>query len=73
LGGDADDKSAEAVGANPYAEETECSVDRQISTKRAGTTFSLSCTKTAAASGAETVLCARPCTLVKMVDPRRPA
>jgi len=27
LGGDADDKSAEAVGANPYAEETECSVD----------------------------------------------
>jgi hypothetical protein len=67
----ADGKSAEAVVANPYAEETSCSVDCRISTTRAGATFSLSCTKTAAGGGAETVLCARPLengTLVRMVD-----
>jgi len=65
----ADGRSAEAVIANPYAEETSCSVDCQISTTRAGTTFSLSCTKQAAA-GSETVLCGRPFEggkLVKMV------
>ncbi len=53
----ADGQSAEAVIANPYAEETSCSVDCQISTTRAGTTFSFSCSKTVAGGGAETVLC----------------
>jgi len=65
----ADGKSAEAIIANPYAEETSCSVDCRISTTRAGTTFSLSCTKNAVGGGVETVLCGRPVeqgTLVKM-------
>jgi hypothetical protein len=66
----ADGKSAVAIVANPYAQETSCSVDCQISTTQAGKTVSLSCTRTAAGDGAETVLCARPLdrgTFVKMV------
>lgn len=55
----ADGQSAEAVIANPYAEDTSCSVDCQIATTRGGTTFSFSCTKTAAGAGAETVLCSQ--------------
>lgn len=69
----ADGQSAEAVIANPYAEETSCSVDCQVSTTRAGTTFSLSCTRTAAGGGAETVLCTRSFDkgkLVKMTSGR---
>jgi hypothetical protein len=53
-------RAAAAIVANPYAEETNCSVDCWISTTRAGAAFSLSCTKKAAGGGAETVLCARP-------------
>ena len=53
----ADGLSAEAVIANPYGEETSCSVDCQISTTRAGTTFGFSCSKTAAGGGVESVLC----------------
>jgi len=53
----ADGLSAEAVIANPYAEETSCSVDCQMATTRAGTTFSFSCSKSVAGGGAETVLC----------------
>jgi len=53
----ADGQSAEAVIANPYPEETSCSVDCQISTTRAGTTFSFSCTRQAAGGGGEITLC----------------
>lgn len=66
----ADGLSAEAVIANPYAEDTHCSVDCQISTTRAGTTFSFSCSKTAAGGGGEVSLCTHPFDkgkLVKMV------
>jgi hypothetical protein len=65
----ADGRSAEAVILNPYGAETSCTIDCRIATTRAGATFSLSCSKTAAA-GVETVLCARPFEggkLVKMV------
>jgi hypothetical protein len=69
----ADGQSAEAVIANPYAEETQCSVDCQIATTRAGTTFGFSCSKTAGGDGTETVLCAQAFDrgkLVKMVGGR---
>lgn len=69
----ADGQSAEAVIANPYADETHCSVDCQIATTRAGTTFSFSCSKTAAGGGAETALCTHVFDkgkLVKMVGGR---
>jgi hypothetical protein len=56
----ADGRSAEAVIANGYAEDTSCTIDCQIATAGSGRAFSLSCTKTAAGGGAETVLCARP-------------
>jgi hypothetical protein len=69
----ADGQTAEAVIANPYAEETHCSVDCQISTTRAGATFSFSCSKTAAGGGGEVTLCSHVFDkgkLVKMVGGR---
>lgn len=63
----ADGQSAEAVIANPYAEDTHCTVDCQIATTRAGTSFSFSCGKTAAGGGAETVLCTHPFDRGKLV------
>lgn len=51
----ADGLSAEAVILNPYAQETHCQIDCQIATTR-NATFSMSCSKTAAAGG-EVVLC----------------
>jgi hypothetical protein len=53
----ADGLSVDAVIANPYPDETHCSVDCQLATTGRPTTFSLSCSKTAAGGGVESVLC----------------
>jgi hypothetical protein len=52
-----DGKSFAAMIANPYAAETSCQVNCQISTTRAGTTEQSSCTKNVAPGVGEAVLC----------------
>jgi len=64
-----DGKSVDAVIVNPYKAETSCQIDCQLSTTKAGTTLSVSCSKNAA-PGAEAVLCSHGFDggkLVKMV------
>jgi hypothetical protein len=64
-----DGTSVDAVIVNPYKTETSCQIDCQLSTTKAGTTFSVSCGKPAA-PGAEAVLCSHAYDkgkLVKMV------
>ncbi len=64
-----DGKSVDAVIVNPYKSETSCQIDCQLSTTKAGTTFSVSCGRNAA-PGAEAVLCSHSVDsgrLVKMV------
>lgn len=51
-----DCKSVDAVIVNPYKSETSCQIDCQLSTTKAGTTFSVPCGRNAA-PGAEAVLC----------------
>ena len=65
----ADGKSVDAVIVNPYKSETSCEIDCQLSTTKAGTTFSVSCARPAA-PGAEAVLCSHKFDsgkLVKMI------
>jgi len=64
-----DGKSVDAVIVNPYKTETSCQIDCELSTTKAGTTFSVSCGRPAA-PGAEAVLCSHSVDqgkLVKMV------
>lgn len=66
----ADGQSVDAVISNPHNHEASCQVDCQVSTSKAGTTFSVSCGKTVAAGVAEAVLCTHTFDkgkLVKMV------
>jgi hypothetical protein len=66
----ADGKALDAMIANPYKSETSCQVDCQVSTTRAGSTFSVSCAKTVAAGAGLVVLCSHVYDkgkLVKMV------
>jgi hypothetical protein len=51
-----DGKSVDAVIVNPYKTETSCYINCQLSTTKAGTTFSVSCGRPAA-PGVEAVLC----------------
>jgi hypothetical protein len=51
-----DGKSVAAVIFNPYKSEASCQIDCELSTTKAGTTFSVSCSRNAA-PGAEAVLC----------------
>jgi hypothetical protein len=55
----ADGRSFDAMIANPYKDETSCSVNCQVSTTRAGTTEQSSCTKSVAPGAGEVVLCSR--------------
>jgi hypothetical protein len=66
----ADGQSVEAVISNPHAHEASCQIDCQVSTTRAGTTFSVSCSKSVAAGATDAVLCTQKFDkgkLVKMV------
>jgi hypothetical protein len=66
----ADGKSVDAMIANPYASETSCQVDCQVSTTKAGTTMNVSCTKTVAPGVGKAVVCTQTFDkgrLVKMV------
>ena len=66
----ADGKTVDAMIANPYKSETSCQVDCQVSTTRAGATFSVSCGKTVAPGVGQVVLCSHAYDkgkLVKMV------
>lgn len=66
----ADGHSVDAVIANPHNHDASCQVDCQISTTKAGTTFSVSCGKNVEAGVAEAVLCTHTFDkgkLVKMV------
>ena len=51
-----DGKSVDAVIVNPYKTETSCYINCQLSTTKAGTSFSISCGRPAA-PGVEAVLC----------------
>jgi hypothetical protein len=51
-----DGKTVDAVIVNPYKVETSCQIDCSLSTTKAGTTFSVSCSRQAA-PGVEAVLC----------------
>jgi hypothetical protein len=67
----ADGKTVDAMIANPYAIETSCQVNCQVSTTQAGTTFGVSCSKTVAPGVGEVVLCTQTFDkgkLVKMVS-----
>jgi hypothetical protein len=52
-----DGKTVDAMIANPYKGETSCQMDCQVSTTKAGTTFSVSCSKQVAAGAGQVVLC----------------
>lgn len=52
-----DGKTVDAMIANPYKGETSCQMDCQVSTTKAGTTVSMSCTKQVAAGAGQVVLC----------------
>jgi hypothetical protein len=52
-----DGKTVDAMIANPYKSETSCQMDCQVSTTKAGTTLSVSCTKQVAPGGGQVVLC----------------
>jgi hypothetical protein len=66
----ADGQSVDAVISNPHNHEASCQIDCQVSTTRAGTTFSVSCGKNVAAGATDAVLCTHTYDkgkLVKMV------
>jgi len=66
----ADGQSVDAVISNPNNHEASCQVDCQVSTTKAGTTFSVSCGKNVEAGAADAVLCTHTFDkgkLVKMV------
>jgi len=66
-----DGKTVDAMIANPYATETSCQVNCQISTTQAGTTHNISCTKQIAPGVGQAVLCSHTYEkerLVKMVS-----
>jgi hypothetical protein len=52
-----DGKTVDAMIANPYKSETSCQMDCQMSTTKAGTTFSVSCSNQVAAGAGQVVLC----------------
>ena len=52
-----DGKTVDAMIANPYKGETSCQMDCKVSTTKAGTTVSMSCSKQVAAGVGQVVLC----------------
>jgi hypothetical protein len=63
----ADGLSVDAVVANPYPQDTQCSIDCQLSATGRGATYSVSCSRTASAGGVETVLCTQKSDKGKLV------